>query len=131
MRPGSGSVQSALEQAGHFVDTAALASAPLSTNSSVGMDFLGTMSTEVEVHVTTSNRQEADQIASAVVSRRLAACAQVVAKISSTYWWEGEVRQAEEWLLLMKTTTDRFDDLAACVRELHSYEAPQVVAVPI
>jgi Uncharacterized protein involved in tolerance to divalent cations len=89
------------------------------------------MSNEVEVRVTTDNRQEADGIASAVVSRRLAACAQVVAQISSAYWWEGEVQQAEEWLLLMKTTADRFDDLAACVRELHSYEVPEIVAVPI
>ncbi|MBX6385959.1 MAG: divalent-cation tolerance protein CutA [Microbispora sp.] len=89
------------------------------------------MNNEVEVRVTTDNRQEADRIASAVVSRRLAACAQVVAQISSTYWWEGEVQQAEEWLLLMKTTADRFEELAACVRELHSYEVPEIVAVPI
>ncbi|WP_308441841.1 divalent-cation tolerance protein CutA [Microbispora siamensis] len=61
------------------------------------------------------------------MARRLAACAQVVAPISSTYWWAGEVQQAEEWLLLMKTTADRFEDLAACVRELHSYEVPEIV----
>lgn len=41
------------------------------------------------------------------------------------------MEQAEEWLLLMKTTTDRFEDLAACVRELHSYEVPEIVAVAI
>ncbi|MBE3012286.1 divalent-cation tolerance protein CutA [Microbispora sp. NEAU-D428] len=86
---------------------------------------------EIEVHVTSGNRQEADRIASAVVTRRLAACAQVVAPISSTYWWAGGIQQAEEWLLLMKTTADRFEDLAACVRELHSYEVPEIVAVPI
>ncbi|MEU6427632.1 divalent-cation tolerance protein CutA [Microbispora sp. NPDC046973] len=85
----------------------------------------------IEVRVTSDSRDEADRIASAVVARRLAACAQVVAPISSTYWWAGEVGQAEEWLLLMKTTADRFEDLAACVRELHSYEVPEIVAVPI
>ncbi|MEV5740220.1 divalent-cation tolerance protein CutA [Microbispora rosea] len=85
----------------------------------------------VEVRVTTSSRHEADQIASTAVARRLAACAQVVGPISSTYWWTGEVQQAEEWLLLLKTTADRFEDLAACVRELHSYEVPEIVAVPI
>jgi len=89
------------------------------------------MGNEIEVRVTTSKRQEADQIVTAVVARRLAASAQVVAQVSSTYWWEGEVQQAEEWLLLMKTTADRFDDLAACVRELHSYQVPQIVAGPI
>ncbi|WP_405395257.1 divalent-cation tolerance protein CutA [Microbispora hainanensis] len=85
----------------------------------------------IEVHVTASSRGEADRISSEIVARRLAACAQVVAPISSTYWWAGEVQQAEEWLLLMKTTADRFEDLAACVRELHSYEVPEIVAVPI
>jgi len=89
------------------------------------------MGNEVEVRVTAGSRQEADRIASAVVSRRLAACAQVVARITATYWWEGEVQRSEEWLLLMKTTADRFDELAACVRELHSYEVPEIVAVPI
>ncbi|GAB3163774.1 divalent-cation tolerance protein CutA [Microbispora hainanensis] len=89
------------------------------------------MRQDIEVRVTASSRDEADRIALAVVTCRLAACAQVVAPISSTYWWAGEVQQAEEWLLLMKTTADRFEDLAACVRELHSYEVPEIVAVPI
>ncbi|MEU7881129.1 divalent-cation tolerance protein CutA [Microbispora bryophytorum] len=85
----------------------------------------------IEVRSTASSRGEAARICAAVVAHRLAACAQVVAPISSTYWWAGEVQQAEEWLVLMKTTVDRFDDLAACVRELHSYEVPEIVAVPI
>ncbi|MFC4589332.1 divalent-cation tolerance protein CutA [Sphaerisporangium corydalis] len=65
------------------------------------------------------------------MERRLAACAQVVAPIASTYWWEGEVQRSDEWLLFMKTTSDRFDDLAAHVRGLHSYEVPEIVAVPL
>ncbi|MFI7629697.1 divalent-cation tolerance protein CutA [Microbispora rosea] len=85
----------------------------------------------IEVRVTVSGRREAELISSSVVSQRFAACVQIVANISSTYWWGGEVQQAEEWLLLMKTTADRFEDLAACVRELHSYEVPEIVAVPI
>jgi Uncharacterized protein involved in tolerance to divalent cations len=89
------------------------------------------MGNEIEVRVTAGSRPEADRIAAAVVSRRLAACAQVVAQITATYWWQGEVRRSEEWLLLMKTTAERFDDLAACVREMHSYEVPEIVAVPI
>ncbi|MEU7862092.1 divalent-cation tolerance protein CutA [Nonomuraea sp. NPDC049141] len=68
---------------------------------------------------------------SAVVGRRLAATAQVVAPIVSTYWWGGEVQRADEWLLLMKTTMERFEDLAAYVQELHSYEVPEIVAVPL
>ena len=89
------------------------------------------MPREIEVRVTASSQDEADGVASAAVTRRLAACAQVIAPISSTYWWAGEVQQAEEWLVFMKTTADRFEELAACVRELHSYEVPEIVAVPI
>jgi periplasmic divalent cation tolerance protein len=89
------------------------------------------MSELIEVHVTSSDRDEAARIAADVVRRRLAACAQVIAPITSTYWWQGEIQQAEEWLLLMKTTSDRFEELTACVRELHSYEVPEIVAVPI
>ncbi|GGO28914.1 hypothetical protein GCM10010116_57970 [Microbispora rosea subsp. aerata] len=85
----------------------------------------------IEVHVTADTRREAERIASAVVARRLAACAQVTGPIASTYWWKGDVQRTQEWLLLMKTTADRFEDLAACVRELHSYEVPEIVAVPI
>jgi len=82
----------------------------------------------IEVRVTASSRDEADRICSAVVERRLAAGAQVVAPIESTYWWAGEVQHSGEWLLLMTTTTRRFEDLARCVRELHSYEVPQIIA---
>ncbi|WP_432869240.1 divalent-cation tolerance protein CutA [Microbispora rosea] len=85
----------------------------------------------IEVRITVGNPDEAKKLASVVVRRRLVACAQVIGTIASTYWWEGQVQQAQEWLLLMKTTADRFDDLAACVRELHSYEVPEIVAVPI
>ncbi|GLW10311.1 hypothetical protein Misp01_54390 [Microtetraspora sp. NBRC 13810] len=85
----------------------------------------------IEVHVTAGDRDEAERMCSAVVERRLASAAQVVAPISSTYWWAGEVRRSEEWLVFMKTTGDRFEELAACVRELHSYEVPQIIAVPL
>jgi periplasmic divalent cation tolerance protein len=66
-----------------------------------------------------------------VVGERLAADAQVIVPVESRYWWAGAVQRSEEWLLLMKTTMGRFEDLARRVRELHSYEVPQIVAVPI
>ncbi|WP_344917507.1 divalent-cation tolerance protein CutA [Streptosporangium oxazolinicum] len=62
------------------------------------------------------------------MERRLAAGAQIVAPIESTYWWAGEIQRSSEWLLLMTTASERFEDLARCVRELHSYEVPQIIA---
>jgi periplasmic divalent cation tolerance protein len=85
----------------------------------------------LEVRVTASSREEADRICSAVVAERMSADAQKIGPIASTYWWDGEIQQAEEWLLLMKTTTERFEELARLVRDLHSYEVPQIVAVPL
>jgi periplasmic divalent cation tolerance protein len=89
------------------------------------------MSEYLEVHVTVPDRDEAERIASVVVTQRLAAAAQLVAPVSSVYWWRGEINRADEWLLFMKTTTERFDELAARVRALHSYEVPQIIAVPL
>ncbi|MER7363831.1 divalent-cation tolerance protein CutA [Nonomuraea wenchangensis] len=89
------------------------------------------MADYIEVHVTAGDRGEASRICRVVVERRLAACAQVVGPITSTYWWEGKVEEAEEWLVLLKTTVDLFDELAAGVREVHSYDVPEIIAVPV
>lgn len=89
------------------------------------------MANFLEVRVTAGTVDEASRISSSVVARRLAAAVQIVAPITSTYWWKGELHRREEWLLLMKTTSSRFEELAACVREIHSYEVPEIVAVPL
>ncbi|MBG0813728.1 divalent-cation tolerance protein CutA [Planomonospora sp. ID82291] len=85
----------------------------------------------LEVRVTASSREEADRICSAVVEERMAADAQKIGPIASTYWWAGQIQHSEEWLLLMKTTVENFEGLARLVQELHSYEVPQIVAVPL
>lgn len=85
----------------------------------------------IEVHSTTDSREEADKICAAVVEARLAACAQVLGPIRSTYWWKGKVERADEFFLMMKTTEDKFADLARVIRENHSYEVPDIVAVSI
>ncbi|WP_084011269.1 divalent-cation tolerance protein CutA [Pseudofrankia sp. DC12] len=85
----------------------------------------------VEVHVTVADRTEAEEICSAVLARRLAASTQMVTRISSRYWWRGSLQTADEWLVYMITTVGRFDELAECVRGLHSYEVPQILAVPV
>ncbi|WP_370026377.1 divalent-cation tolerance protein CutA [Planotetraspora sp. GP83] len=89
------------------------------------------MSAHLEVHVTAGSLDEAEQIATAVVGRRLAAGAQITGPITSTYWWKGEIQRAEEYLVLMKTTKARLDDLITVVRGAHSYDTPEIVAVPI
>ena len=82
------------------------------------------------VLTTAGTREEAGKIARALVERRLAACVNVV-PIESVYRWNNKVENAQEWLLLVKTTAEAFDDLDAAVRELHSYELPECVVLPI
>ncbi|GAA0995400.1 divalent-cation tolerance protein CutA [Acrocarpospora macrocephala] len=89
------------------------------------------MAEYIEVRVTAGSAEEADRICGAVVGGRLAACAQVVGPIVSTYWWEGQVQRSEEWLLLLKTRAELFDELARSVRAEHSYDVPEIVAVAL
>jgi len=85
----------------------------------------------IQVVTTTETKGEAQQIAQAAVEKRLAACAQIVGPISSTYWWKGKVESANEWMCLMKTRKSLFAELERAIREIHPYEIPEIVAVPI
>jgi len=73
----------------------------------------------------------AHELAASLVEERLAACVQVVGPVRSTYRWDGAVETATEWLLLVKTTADRFPGLRAAVVARHPYDVPELVAVPI
>ncbi|MDR2727389.1 MAG: divalent-cation tolerance protein CutA [Deltaproteobacteria bacterium] len=83
------------------------------------------------VYITAADEDEAGRIARALVEERLAACVNILGRIESVYHWEGAVQASAEIALLAKTTEACFDALAARVRELHSYELPCVVAVPL
>jgi len=85
----------------------------------------------VQVQTTTDSRAEALELSRAVVEARLAACAQVAGPIASTFWWEGSVQREEEWLILLKSPADRFAELAEFLSARHSYDEPEIIAVPI
>lgn len=83
------------------------------------------------VLTTAGSKEEAHRIAHALVERRLAACVNLVPQISSVYRWEGKVQEAEEWLLLIKTTAAVFESVRAAIKELHSYELPECISIPV
>jgi periplasmic divalent cation tolerance protein len=83
------------------------------------------------VLATVKDSEEAERIAKRLVDERLAACVNVLPNISSTYRWKGKVEHAREVLLLMKTSREKLDRLMAKVKELHSYEIPEILALPI
>jgi periplasmic divalent cation tolerance protein len=84
-----------------------------------------------QVTTTLPDRGAAERLASMLVEERLAACAQIVGPVGSTYRWKGSVEQATEWYCHLKTTLARAPALRSRVRELHPYETPEIVAVPI
>ncbi len=81
--------------------------------------------------VTVGSRAEGERIAATLVAEQLAACVNVVGPIHSTYRWEGQVQHDEELLLIVKTRDALFARLAARVQALHSYQTPEVIALPI
>jgi len=85
----------------------------------------------LQVQTTTDSRAEAMELSRAAVEARLAACAQVAGPVASMYWWDGRLERTEEWLVLLKLPADRYDELAAFITERHSYDEPEIVALPI
>jgi periplasmic divalent cation tolerance protein len=83
------------------------------------------------VLTTAGNKSEAESIAHTLVERGLAACVNVVGPIVSIYRWEGKIENAEEWLLLAKTTASAYPLVQDAIRELHSYDLPECIAVEI
>jgi periplasmic divalent cation tolerance protein len=89
------------------------------------------MSEFLQVTTAAGSREEAERIAAALVERRLAGCVQVVGPVRSVYRWQGQVEQADEWLCLVKTSRPQYGDVEAAIREIHSYECPEVIATGI
>jgi periplasmic divalent cation tolerance protein len=102
---------------------------PLATMAAVrGED---SMREAIQVTTTTATKADAERIAAALVERRLAACVQVGGPITSCYRWQGKVETAEEWLCAAKTTRAAYDQVEQAIRQLHPYDEPEIIAVPI
>jgi periplasmic divalent cation tolerance protein len=89
------------------------------------------MTDYLQVLTTVSSQEEAERIGSALIERRLAACVQTVGPISSRYRWKGAVEEAQEWQCLAKTEAVKYAEVEQAIRELHSYEEPEILALPI
>jgi periplasmic divalent cation tolerance protein len=85
----------------------------------------------IVVFMTAASGEEATRLADMLVGAHLAACVQILPQIESVYRWQGKVERQAEVLLIAKTTNSRFADLEREVRALHSYDTPEIVAIPI
>jgi periplasmic divalent cation tolerance protein len=84
----------------------------------------------IQISTTLPNEQAARDLGRQLVEQRLAACAQVLGPIHSTYWWQGAVTTDQEWLLVLKTA-QTFEAVAAAIRAQHPYALPEILATPV
>lgn len=85
----------------------------------------------VVIFITVSGKEEADKIATKLVEEKLAACVNIIGNVESVFWWEGKIDRAKELLLVAKSTAEKVDEIIAAVKSLHSYEVPEIIALPI
>ena len=89
------------------------------------------MSEHYVLFITTGSKEEADKISRGLVEYKLAFCVNAIPGIQSTYYWEDKIHIDEEFLLIVKTRKDRYDALETWVKINHSYEVPEIIALPI
>jgi periplasmic divalent cation tolerance protein len=85
----------------------------------------------IVVFVTTKDRTQARSIAKGLLESKLIACANILNAVESLFWWQGKIDQSRECLLILKTKKSLFSKLAQRVRQLHSYQTPEIIAMPI
>ncbi|GAB6075875.1 divalent-cation tolerance protein CutA [Desulfurobacterium crinifex] len=85
----------------------------------------------IQVFTTTDKKEEAEKITKVLIEKRLAVCVQIVGPIESTYWWNGNIETAKEWLILIKSEKRLYKEIERVIKENHSYQVPEILAVPV
>ena len=81
--------------------------------------------------ITVSGPEEARKIAEALIKQRKAACVNIVPRVSSLFWWQDNIDTAQESMLIVKTKTSLLSEIIILVKEIHSYDVPEIIALPI
>jgi len=87
--------------------------------------------TSIMVFMTTATKQEANIIIRLLLDKHLIACANTLGPVESRFWWQGKIEKAKEFLVLMKSDEKLFEKLSKVIKEVHSYEVPEILALPI
>jgi len=85
----------------------------------------------IMVLTTTADEEEAEKISNQLIEKKLGACVQIYGPIKSTYTWEGEIVVSKEWMCFVKTRSENFEDIKRKIKDIHSYENPEIIAIPI
>lgn len=89
------------------------------------------MSDTILIYTTFEEKEEALRLGRILLEKRLIACAQIESPVDSLYWWKGRIEQAKEFRLLMKSRLSLWDELEQEIKNQHSYDTPEIVAVPV
>ena len=84
----------------------------------------------IQIITTCEKKKDAEKIAKALIEKRLAACIQIM-PINSIYWWKEKIEKAKEWILFIKTEKKLYERIESAIKTLHSYETPEIIAMPI
>jgi len=85
----------------------------------------------IVVFITVPNLEVGEKIGNTLVEEKLAACVNITSEIKSVYFWKGKIEEDKEHLLIIKTRKDKFESLEKRVKEIHPYEVPEIIAMPI
>jgi len=85
----------------------------------------------IQVTTTGDSKEMMEKIGRIIVEQRLASCAQVGGPIKSIYRWKGKIEETEEWVCILKSTKAHYEDIQKKIKELHSYEVPEIVSIEI
>jgi periplasmic divalent cation tolerance protein len=86
---------------------------------------------KIVIFVTTSTEQEAHKVAELLLTKKKAACVNIVPRVDSSFWWQGKLDSARESLLIIKTKASLLPEIIEMVKSVHSYEVPEIIALPI
>jgi periplasmic divalent cation tolerance protein len=86
---------------------------------------------KIVIFVTTGSEEEAYKIAGLLLTKRKVACVNIVPRVDSSFWWQGELDSARESLLIIKTRASLLPEVIELVKSVHSYEVPEIIALPI
>ena len=85
----------------------------------------------IVLFITTATAEEAQRISKVLLNQRKAACVNIVPRVSSLFWWQDKLDSAQESLLVIKTKAAQLNEIVRLVKELHSYDVPEIIALPI
>jgi len=89
------------------------------------------MTDKIVVLTTCGSEDEARKLASVLIEKHMAACVNITSPVTSVYRWKGSIEQAQEWMLIIKSRRERFEELRVVIESAHSYELPEVLAIPV